>query len=212
MPRILMIALLCLQALPLSAAPSGALESLEGLAQTLRAHAVWQARYSQEYVPAGMEIGEEVSGHLWLSWPDRLLFVQEEPEERSMGFEGRKLRLVDPGAGSCDEHMMTEEEWERIPLVAILETQKAVQHFSILEEKGVITLVPRERGGVERVELKLDARGLPDELLILDPQGAASRFSFSDWKAVQELPAGRWLPDPPEGVVCIGDSSTGPLQ
>ncbi len=195
----------CLTAFALFAQDRPPLEKLESLSGKLQSHEMWQARYDQEYIPAGMDLGEEVSGSLWLAWPDRLLFIQEEPEKRSMGFEGRKLRLVDPGAGSCDEHLLTEEEWERIPLVAILDTGQAVRQFSILDQEGVITLLPHEKGGVDRVELKIGSDGLPRELIITDPQGATSRFNFSKWKPAMEIPGGKWLPDPPEGIECVGD-------
>ena len=207
MRRTLPLLVFCLAALTLPAQEQAPLERLESLAQRLQSHELWEARYAQEYIPAGMDLGEEVSGSLWLAWPDRLLFIQEEPENRSMGFEGRELRLVDPGAGSCDEHRMSEEEWERIPLVAILDTRRAVEHFSILEKDGAIILRPRERGGVDRVELRLDEEGLPHELVITDPQGAISRFEFSDWKAASALPGGKWLPLPPAGIECVGDPS-----
>jgi len=207
MRRFFLLLVCCLSALSLEAQAHSPLEKLESLAQLLQTHQLWQAQYAQEYIPAGMEFGEEVSGSLWLAWPDRLLFVQNKPEKRTMGFQGRQLRLVDPVAGSCDEHRMTQEEWERIPLVAILDTGQAVEHFSILEKDGAITLLPHEKGGVERVELRIGKDGLPRELLITDPQGAISRFKFSDWQAAREIPGGKWLPDPPKGITCVGDPS-----
>lgn len=186
---------------------SGApMESLEKLAQHFQSHPIWRADYSQEYIPAGMDEGEFVSGRLWLAWPDKLLFIQDRPEKRSMGFEGRKLRLVDEEAGSCDEHLMSQEEWERIPLMAILDTRLAVEHFSILESApGEISLIPHEKGGVDRVEIFVGDAGMPRMLTLTDPQGALSRFKFSEWKEASSHPGESWLPAPPEGVECVGD-------
>jgi len=179
---------------------------LESLAEKLKSHDVWETSYTQEYIPAGMDIGEEVSGRLFLAWPDRALFLQEDPEERTMGLSGRHVRLVDLAAGSCDEHTLSDEEWQRIPLVAILQTRDALEYFSILEnEEGVIVLLPREKGGVERVELKLSPDHLPEDLKIIDPQGALSEFHFSGWR--EGRTPEHWLPNPPEGIQCLDDDT-----
>ncbi len=203
--------LVCLAVLLLAAQVSPAqdetdtpLERLELLKRTLSKHEVWQAEYLQRYTPAGMTITEEVRGRVWISLPDRAYFHDEDPAFRSMGLEGRVVRLLDLEISSCDDHVLDDDEWVRVPLAAVLDPTGALEHFSVLEhgERG-IALVPREPGGVDRVEVELDAGGLPVQVVVIDPQGAANRLSFSGWKKASSPPKNSWLPTPPDGVDCI---------
>jgi hypothetical protein len=166
----------------------------------------WTAVYRQEYVPAGMALGEEAVGQVWLAWPDRALFHTGKPPVRLMGLEGRTARLVDLDAGSCDEHRLAEREWERFPLAVLLDPEGAVDRFDLdaAGESGVV-LRPREPGGVDRVEVEVGDDGLPAEVVIVDPQGATNRFRFTAWSAAPGPPEGDWLPPTPSGVVCVTD-------
>ena len=69
-------------------------------------------------------------------------------------------------------------------------------------DRGFV-LVPREPGGVDRVEVELDTSGLPVQVVVIDPQGATNRLSFSAWKQASYPPQDHWLPAPPDGVDCI---------
>jgi len=201
-----------LAAAPASVAlPDQPIGRLESLGRVLRQHAVWRADYHQEYVAAGMDMGEEVEGGVWVSWPDRALFREGSPLVRAMGLEGRTVRLVDLDVPSCDEHVLSDEEWARVPLAAVLDPGGAVERFSVLEsgENG-FALIPRQPGGVERVEVELDERGLPSRVVITDPQGAVNRLRFSSWEPAGAPRGGEWLPRPPDGVECVDDSGDVP--
>jgi hypothetical protein len=182
--------------------------ALEALNSALRDERAWQAEYSQEYVAAGMGAGEEVSGVVVVAFPDHALFRAVEPPGQMMGLEGRLVRLVDLGAPSCDEHQLDDAEWARVPLAAVLDPQGAVDRFSVLGhgERGFI-LVPREPGGVDRVEVVLGANDLPEEVVVVDPQGATNRLRFTSWRPTDGPPSGQWLPEPPPGLECISDDS-----
>jgi hypothetical protein len=65
--------------------------------------------------------------------------------------------------------------------------------------------VPREPGGVDRVEVVLGEDDLPNEIVVVDPQGATNRLRFSSWRPADGPPDGKWLPEPPPGLECIGD-------
>lgn len=183
-----------------------AMNRLEALGGALRANPVWSADYQQEYVPVGMTTGETIVGRVWLAWPDRALFHTGSPPVRLMGLEGRVARLVDLEAGSCDEHRLSDREWQRVPLVAVLDPRASVAHFSVLElgDRGFM-LVPREPGGIDRVEVVLGDDGLPAEVLVVDPQGAVNRLRFSGWHPSVQPPDGAWLPLPPPDVECVSD-------
>jgi hypothetical protein len=190
---------------------NGAIERLERLGRSLKSRVAWSASYEQEYVPAGMTLGEQASGQVWLSWPDRALFHTGSPPFRLMGLEGRTARLVDLEAESCDQHELSDREWERVPLAAVLDPHGALDHFTILEHThDGFALVPREPGGVSRVEVAVGSRGLPAEVAIWDPQGAVNRLRFASWTALEEPPEGGWLPPVPDGVECVED--LGPLD
>jgi hypothetical protein len=124
-----------------------------------------------------------------------------------MGLEGRLVRLVDLEVPSCDEHQLDDDEWVRVPLAAVLDPQRAVDRFTVLElgARG-FTLVPREPGGVDRVEVVLGENDLPNEVVVVDPQGATNRLRFSAWRPAKGPLDGSWLPKPPTGLVCIADS------
>lgn len=185
----------------LLSAEDAALQRLERLGRVLRQHKVWHAEYRQEYVSPGMTLGDEEQGQVWLSWPDRVLFAAG---ERLMGLDGRVFRLLDHQVPSCDEHVLDDAEWARVPLAAVLDPHGAVDHFTILEEgESGVVLVPREPSGVDRVLVMLDGTGLPAEVLVIDPQGARNHFWFSDWGSAPSPPGGRWLPEPPSGVECM---------
>jgi hypothetical protein len=190
--------------MPAAAEPG--MPALEALGTALRGAAAWQADYTQEYVPAGMSSGERVEGTVAVAWPDRALFVAGSPPWQMMGLEGRVVRLVDLEVDSCDEHRLDDEEWARVPLAAVLDPAAAVDRFTVLEHGGRgFALAPREPGGVDRVEVVLDERSLPAEVVIRDPQGAVNRLRFSAWRRADGPPDGRWLPQAPPGVECVGD-------
>ena len=181
--------------------------ALEALNSALRAEAAWQADYGQEYVAAGMVSGDEVSGVVVVGWPDRALFRAIDPSNQRMGLEGRLVRLVDLDVPSCDEHRLDDDEWARVPLAAVLDPRGAVDRFTVLEhgERGFI-LVPREPGGVDRVEVVLGEDDLPDEVVVVDPQGSTNRLQFTAWRPSDGPPDGKWLPEPPPGLECITDT------
>jgi hypothetical protein len=203
----LIVALTVASSPPGAAAQDGPMERLESLGRALRQQPQWRASYHQNYVPAGMTQGEEVDGIVWVAWPDRALFRAGEPWIRSMGLDGRKLRLVDRELSSCDDHLVSDDEWARIPLAAVLEPQRAVDHFTVLSssENG-FALEPRQPGGVARVEVGLGPENMPAFVVVVDPQGATNRLDFSGWTVAPSAPDGGWLPDPPAGVPCISDT------
>ena len=184
-----------------------AMTRLQALGTSLQTRSTWSASYRQEYVSSGMSLGEVVDGRVWVSWPDKALFSTGEPVIRWMGLAGRQVRLLDLESLTCDDHLLTAEEWERIPLVAVLEPRRAVAQFTILAqgERGLV-LVPREPGGVSRVENEIAADGPPARVVVKDPQGSVSTFDFVDWQAADGPPEGNWLPLPPDGIECVADS------
>lgn len=180
-----------------------AIDRLAALGRAFRSHAVWTASYRQEYIPAGMRRGESAAGFVWLAWPDRALFITGDPAQREMALEGRAVRLIDLELGTCEEHVLDDQEWERIPLVAVLDPRHALDHFSVkLLGKRGLSLEPLERGGVARVEVVVGAAGLPEEVTVVDIQGAVNRLWFAAWTPAAGPPGGRWMPQPPEGVTC----------
>jgi hypothetical protein len=198
-------------ALVMLAAPAvshaSGIEALERLGAILQTSAVWQADYTQEYVAAGMQSGDRVAGKVWVAWPDRALFETGEPVTQKMGLDGRIVRLVDLGVPSCDEHQLSDDEWERIPLAAVLDPGSAVERFTVLDHDGAgFVLVPREPGGVDRVEVALDSRDLPSEVVIVDPQGAVNRLQFSSWRPADPPASNSWLPEPPPALECVRDN------
>lgn len=187
-------------------AQEAGMPALEALNSALRNEPAWQAAYAQEYVAAGMSAGDEVSGVVVVAFPDRALFRAVEPPGQMMGLEGRLVRLIDLEVPSCDEHHLDDDEWARVPLAAVLDPRGAVEQFTILDhgERG-FTLVPREPGGVDRVDVVLGENDLPREVVVVDPQGATNRLRFTSWRAVDGPPDGVWLPALPSGLECIGD-------
>lgn len=188
------------------AAHGGAMDALERVGSALRAADAWQAAYQQEYIAAGMSAGESVTGTVTAAWPDRARFRTGQPVTQMMGLEGRLVRLVDLEVGSCDEHRLSDQEWSRIPLAAVLDPATALDHFTVVEhgDRG-FALMPREPGGVQRVEVRLGEDDLPAEVVIVDPQGATNRLRFQSWRPVDPPPTGGWLPEPPPGVDCVTD-------
>jgi hypothetical protein len=179
--------------------------ALEALGTALKSAPAWQADYRQEYIPAGMTSGEILTGQVEIAWPHNALFLTGDPVIQKMGLERRTVRLIDLEMGSCDQHLLDDEEWSRIPLAAVLDPSTALDHFTVLEhgERG-FALVPREAAGVDRVEVLLGGDNLPIEVVIVDPQGATNRLQFEAWQP-SEQPAASWLPDPPPGVDCVSN-------
>ncbi len=177
---------------------------LENVARALRSRPAWQVSYEQEYVPAGMTGGETVSGTLTLAWPDHALFVTGDPPLRLMGMEGRTVRLVDLETKSCEDHVLTDREWERIPLVALLDPERALDRFTLTVEDDALVLVPREGGSIERAVIRPGKDGLPESVTVRDVSGAVNRFRLSGWRPGSPPPDG-WLPQPPDGVDCLTD-------
>ena len=183
-----------------------AMDRLESLNRALAREAGWTAGFEQDFVPVGMTAGEEATGRVWLAWPDRALFHTGEPVRQMMGLSGRTVRLIDLEDETCDERFLTDREWERIPLAAVLDPRGALVHFDVADEgeRGIV-LTPKEPGGVDRVEVVLGDDGLPLEITIRDPQGAVNRLEFSGWVRAEGPPRQLWLPPPPDGVECVAD-------
>jgi hypothetical protein len=187
-------------------AQESGMSALEALNAALRAEPAWQAEYSQEYVAAGMGAGDEVSGVVVVGFPDHALFRAIAPPGQMMGLEGRSVRLVDSEVPSCEEHQLDDDEWARVPLAAVLDPPSAVDRFTVLGlGANGFTLVPREPGGVDRVEVVLGDNDLPVEVVVVDPQGATNRLRFTSWRPAEGPPDGKWLPEPPPGLECISD-------
>jgi len=186
---------------------AGGMESLERLGRALRQETVWRASYQQEYIPAGMTMGERESGTVWVGWPDHALFRFGEPVVRTMGLNGRRVRLVDLDVPSCDDHALSEDEWARIPLAAVLDPRGAVDHFVVLDHSEIgFALEPREPGGVNRVEVGLGNDDLPRVVVIIDPQGSSNTLVFDGWVGEDHPPRSGWIPQPPPEVRCDGSS------
>ena len=198
-----LIALWC-SAAAISAADEG-LDRLEALSRALADEAAWQSDFEQEYIPAGMSMGERAVGQVWLAWPDRALFHTGEPPFRFMGLQGRTVRLVDVRDETCDEHELSDREWERVPLAAVLDPRGALVHFDAERSDVGIVLIPKEPGGVDRVEVILGDDNLPIEVSIWDPQGAVNCLKFHRWQVSKEPPGGSWLPAAPAKVECATD-------
>ena len=198
----------------MTAAPSagqhGPVSLLERLGSALQGQPAWTASYHQEFLPAGMTVGEEVDGVVWAAWPDRAHFRSGEPASRLMGLDQRRVRLLDLDVPSCEEHLVSEDEWARIPLAAVLDPRSAVESFTVLGlgDRG-FALEPREPGGVSRVEVELGDDDLPRSVLVVDPQGATNRLDFARWRPAGAPPDGSWLPAPPPGLTCSGDGVAG---
>ena len=190
-----------------AAAGSGGMDALQQLGGALRSAPAWHGEYTQEYISAGMSSGEVLVGEVLAAWPDRALFRTGDPTSQLMGLDGRVVRLVDPSVPSCDEHLLDDDEWARIPLAAVLDPHSALDHFTVLEhgEHG-FALVPREPGGVARLEVVLNDANLPQEVVVIDPQGATNRLRFTSWRSSDGPPGGSWLPEAPPGLDCIGDN------
>ncbi len=183
-----------------------AIERLASLGGAFRARAVWTASYRQEYIPAGMKEGESASGSVWIAWPDRAVFVTGKPARRTMALEGRTVRLIDLELETCEEHVLDDQEWERIPLVAVLDPRHALDRFRVkIDAQGRLVLEPLERGGVARVEVVVGESGLPSKVTVVDIQGAVNHLWFVGWTAATGPPGGRWMPAPPTGVRCQPD-------
>lgn len=181
------------------------LDRLEALNRALARESGWVADFVQESIPVGLS-KEEAKGRVWLAWPDRALFHTGEPPYQMMGLSGRTVRLIDLRDETCDERLLSDREWERIPLAAVLDPRGALVHFAVVDrgERG-ITLIPKEPGGVDRVEVELGVDDLPLEVTILDPQGAVNRLRFAKWEPSDGPPEDLWLSNPPDGVECVTD-------
>jgi hypothetical protein len=190
-----------------SAAQDSGIVALEALGGALRGAVAWRADYRQEYIAAGMTTGEQVEGVVVVSWPDRALFRAGDPTSQMMGLDGPVVRLVDFEVPSCDEHVLDADEWARIPLAAVLDPRGAVDRFTVLDhgDSGFV-LIPREAGGVDRVEVVLGDGDLPREVTVVDPQGATNNLRFTDWQKSDGPADGSWLPAPPPGLECITDN------
>lgn len=186
----------------------GGIERLERLGDALRQRPVWTSEFQQEYVPAGMDLGDETAGAVWVAWPDRALFDTGTPALRRLALDGREVRLLDLEVGSCDDHTLTDDEWARVPLTAVLDPRRAIDRFTLLAGGDAeVVMVPREPGGISRVTIRAGADGLPAEIVIEDPQGAVNRLRFTGWRPADGPPGGAWLPPPPVGIECVRDAA-----
>lgn len=187
-------------------AQDGPVTKLEALSRALRLEPAWSASYHQEYVATGMTLGEETTGTVWVAWPDRAHFRAGNPVDRLMGLEGRRVRLVDLATPSCDDHVLDEAEWARVPLAAVLDPRAAIDRFTIVDrDDDGVTLIPREPGGVARVDVQLGPDNLPRRVVIVDPQGSRNQLEFVGWRASSPPVEEGWLPVPPAGVDCLED-------
>ncbi len=193
---------------PVCWAQQTAMMNLEALGRTLRSQPGWAAEFHQEFLAVGQTVPEVIDGEVWVAWPDRAHFRSGRPELRRLGLDGRAVRLVEFEPPSCDDHLLSDDEWARIPLAPVLDPTTALDRFTVIDAGGAgFGLVPRQPGGVARLEVEMGPDGLPARVTILDPQGATNRLQFHRWRSEPDPPEGGWLPQPPDGVSCVDDGT-----
>jgi outer membrane lipoprotein-sorting protein len=156
----------------LSSAASGP-PSLESLAAAINGAPAWRASFVQRYVPAGFAEGPTDQGVVTVAPPVRLRFEYRGESAQVFAVDGAVVRMVDPGAGTCDA----------LPLAALLDPASAGQAFEAAARDATLVLVPREpMAELARLEVTVGPDGLPATVTVLDAAGNRNEFGFRDWR------------------------------
>jgi outer membrane lipoprotein-sorting protein len=194
--------------LALALAAASGQDNLDRLAEVLRSAPAWSASFTQVYTPEGFTEGTTEHGTLTLAPPARLRFDYTTASPRAFATDGRVARLVDAAAGSCDAVRLDAGTWGRLPLAALLDPPAARAAFAVESRDATLRLVPRKPApDLAEITVRLDARGLPDEVTVLDGSGTRNTFTFSGWHAVAEPPPSFFLPALPGKAPCTPEES-----
>jgi outer membrane lipoprotein-sorting protein len=166
----------------LSSAASGP-PSLESLAAAINGAPAWRASFVQRYVPAGFAEGTTDQGVVTVAPPVRLRFEYRGESAQVFAVDGAVVRMVDPGAGTCDALPLDGATWGRLPLAALLDPASAGQAFEAAARDATLVLVPREpMAELARLEVTVGPDGLPATVTVLDAAGNRNEFGFRDWR------------------------------
>jgi outer membrane lipoprotein-sorting protein len=189
----------------LSSAASGA-PSLASLAAAINAAPAWRASFVQRYVPAGFTEGTTDQGVVTIAPPVRLRFEYRGESEQVFAVDGAVVRMVDPGAGTCDALHLDSATWGRLPLAALLDPAAAGRVFTSSARGVTLVLVPHEpMPELAELEVTVGRDGLPATVVVLDGAGNRNEFSFQDWRRQRDPGVEPFRPTLPGQPPCVPD-------
>ena len=180
--------------------------SLERLSTALLSAPAWEARFSQTYVPAGLETGSTDSGTLTIAPPLRLLFEYTGEASRVFAVDGTTARLVDRGAATCDAVALDRGAWARLPLATLFDPAATRATFVVSSVDGALRLVPREpTPDLAEVVITPSANDLPERVVVTDRAGNRNEFRLTQWRRIGDPGEGMFRPHLPGAAPCLPD-------
>jgi len=181
--------------------------SLETLSTALKSAPAWEVRFTQTYVPAGLETGTTDSGILTLAPPLRLRFEYTGEGGRVFAVDGSTARLVDVKASTCDAVALGEGAWARLPLAALFDPVAARAVFAVSSTGHSLRLVPREpTPELADVVIESGAATLPERVIITDPAGSRNDFRLTQWRRIADPGEGPFHPHLPGSAPCLPEN------
>lgn len=193
-PSLHLLALLLLAATPFAAFEASAAETenspwvlLENLRTALQKAGPMTGRFTQTYVPAGFERGDQESGHLSIWLPDCLRWNYEKPQAKSFLVCQGEVYFWNEGEAAGRHYQIDprEEPGLDLLLVPVASLRERYVASSRQERDGgfVISLaLPETEAGSFSAEIRLDAtRERVVGLEYTDSEGNLTRFLISEY-------------------------------
>lgn len=179
---------------------------LQALAAALQNTPAWQARFTQDFAPAGFSASTEEKGVVTFSHPSRVRFDYTSAPHRVFAMDGSQARMLDEGTGSCQAWSLGEGAWAALPLAALTDPGALKQLFTVRQQGRRLVLQPHKPMiEVAMLEVTVGSSGLPEEVVVEDAQGNRNRFRFAGWRELETVPSGFFSPAPSGGRACASE-------
>ena len=166
-----------------------------------------KARFAETYQGLGMNRSE--SGTLLLLKPGRMKWEYDTPAGKVFDLDGKYAWFYSPGDPQVQRLPAKELNDLRSPLRFLLghtEIEKELESLTLSPAaNGAFTLTGRPKGDnrVAHLLLTITAEGVITGIEMQEPDGATTRFRFTEQKPNASIPVGTFRFTPPPGIPVV---------
>lgn len=166
-----------------------------------------RARFAETYQGLGMNRSE--SGTLLLRKPGRMKWEYDAPQGKVFNLDGKYAWFYSPGDPQVQRLPAKELDDLRSPLRFLLghtELEKELVDLTVSPAAGgafTLTGKPKGENRVARLALTVTAQGVITGIEMQEPDGAITRFRFSEQQPNAPIPAQTFRFTPPPGIPVV---------
>lgn len=214
MSALLLSLLLATQAVPAPAVPQApaasapaAADLLAKIRKTYTASPSVSATFVESYAPAGFAAATPETGHVTIQAPDQIRFDYDGSEGKIFTFDGKAGRQYVAADKQLVLRTLAPGERERLPIVFLESPEEILGRYEASVKPALpgvfeLTLAPRGEG-LPTLELLVTETGEVKRLVVKDPAGNRTTFTFTQKTAGRKRPPTDFALVPPAGTKVI---------